>query len=415
MKKKIFTLIMALTMASVLTGCGSDNYTRESAYAGKSYSDTNSYDYAADMAAGAYDGGDYYDDYDYDYSEMADESTAESSGMGEREEKGEESAGDSAANDAAALKRIMTEKLVYNYNVSFYVLDEKIDDVVADVDEAVKRFEGFVEFSNQSDDYYSATIRIPTLSRDSFVEAISEGRDPKGYKLDKSVSNLSSAYTNYQNSYEIAKSNYEAYSSVLNMAQSIDDILTITRYVNEAKGDMDYYTRLMNDIDTDVSYSTISLSISVRETAFIPEPEDLTFGQKLANSFERGLNDFIAAMQGIAIWFVGSIFGLLVFAVIVVIIIFIIRAIIKKSRAKEAERMERVEAYAKSRMDRERMIIESTKLPADAGNANAGNANTGNANTGNANTADANSDKKSDKNSEKNNGGEKGKKGKDGK
>ena len=366
MKKRIYSLILAMTMASVLTGCGSSN--------GGTYTKSASMDtggaYYSDAAAES----SYYDDYDYDYEnydEMSDESY--SGGTGERnlEQKGEDSAGDEAGNSgsSAELKRILQEKLVYNYNLSFYVMDENINDIVADVEAAVDRFDGFIEYSNQSDNYFSATVRIPTMSRNNFVDAISEGRDPKGYKLDKSVSNLSSAYTNYMNNYEIAKSNYEAYSQVLAQAHDVDDILKITQYVNEAKGEMDYYTRLMNDIDTDVSYSTIVLDISVKETTYVPEPEDLTFGQKLAMSFEQGLNGFINTLQALAIWFVGSIFGLLVFAAFVIVVILIIRAIVKKSRKREAERMEKVEAYTRSRQEREQMIIDSNKIANAGGNA----------------------------------------------
>ena len=366
MKKRIYSLIMALTLASVFTGCGSSNDAGSYSKTAMSTADAGAYYGESATADSSYD--DYAYEYDYDsYSEMSDEEYSGGTGTrdGNLEEKGEDSAGDDAAGSSAELKRILQEKLVYNYNLSFYVMDEDINDIVDDVEEAVNRYNGFMEYSNQSDKYFSATIRIPTMSRDNFVDAVSEGRDPKGYTLNKSVSNLSSAYTNYMNSYEIAKSDYEAYSAVLSRAVDVDDILKITNYVNQAKGEMDYYMRLMNDIDTDVSYSTIVLDISVKESTFIPEPEDLSFGQKLANSFERGLKDFIDSMQAIAIWFVGNIFGLIIFGIIVVIIVLIIRSIIKKSRAREEQRMERVEAYSKARQDRERMIIESSNIPAN--------------------------------------------------
>ncbi len=415
MKKRVYALLMAAVLAASLSGCG-DSY-RSSSGSAKNSEANYSMDSAAATAAG-----DYYGDYDYDYGdyeEYASEEMADgdySGGTGStREVPGEDSAGDETARSAAELKRILQEKLVYNYNLSFYVMDEDINTIVADVEDAVVRYDGFIEYSNQSEKYFSATVRIPTMSRDNFVEAVSEGRDPKGYKLDKSVSNLSSAYTNYQNNYEIAKSNYEAYSQVLGQARDVDDILKITQYVNDAKGEMDYYTRLMNDIDTDVSYSTIVLDISVKESTYVPEPEDLTFGQKLAMSFEQGLNGFIDTLQALAIWFVGSIFGLMVFAIIVVIIILIIRSIIKKNRAREEKRMERAEAYAKNRMDRERMIIDGVQAEAmDRANAraNAGaNANpNANANVNpnanaNANTntnANANANANVDANTDKN-------------
>ena len=390
MKKRIYALIMALTLASVFTGCGSDNSASSKSYAANA-------DSGAYYKEGATSGETYYDDNSYgDYAseeyEMSDGEYDSGSGMSStnHEEKGEDSAGDEATTDRSAeLKRILQEKLVYNYNLSFYVMDENINDIVSDVEDAVKRFDGFVEFSNQSDDYFSATVRIPTMSRDSFVEAVSEGRDPKGYKLDKSVSNLSSAYTDYKNNYEIAKSNYEAYSAVLAQAYDVDDILKITQYVNQAKSEMDYYTRLMNDIDTDVSYSTIVISISVKETTYVPEPEDLTFGQKMAMSFESGLDDFIDGMQGLAIWFVGNIFGLIIFGIIVLIIVLIIRGIIKKNRAREAAQ---AEAYNRSREEREKMIMSSVAARNPVNSVNAAN-NTNNVNAGKPNGTDANSEK----------------------
>lgn len=300
MKKNIKKILILFSCCSLLaTGCGSENMVDNESVAIKGAYDANS-----DVISSTYDS-----------------NTIENSGESFDETTNINANKTNNQNDKIKKTKNGEEKLVYNYNVSFTSFEDDSKKINDNINNAVDETKGFIESSSYSEYYYSLTIKVPTENRDKFLDMLTKDVTYDNYTIDKNVENKTSEYNDLEKSYEIAKENYNAYSKILNRAETIDDVLKVTNYVNESKSQMDYYKGLMNGIDKDVLYSTINISISFRKIMSTLD-KDLSFSSELFISFKEGINSFIENLQYLIIAIVGHIIPI---CVIIIISIFIIK------------------------------------------------------------------------------------------
>ena len=225
------------------------------------------------------------------------------------------------------------DKLVYTYDLSFNTFKDDSEKVIETIDTAVEKTDSFVENSSYNDTYYSLTVKVPTNDRDKFVELLTKDLTYENYSLDKKVENKTSEYNDLQRNYDIQKDNYDAYSRLLSQAGTLDEVLEVTKYVNDAKNQMDYYQGLMNGIDEDVIYSTVNISVSFR-TVMTALDKDMSFGKELATSFKEGINSFLMWLQNLILAVVEHIIPI---CILIVIFIFVVRYR-KKHPVKEDKR-----------------------------------------------------------------------------
>ena len=224
------------------------------------------------------------------------------------------------------------DKLVYSYNVEYSVYGEKNKKkAIEKVDNAIEKYDGFIENSTSSEYNCRMTVRIPSEYRDKFVDALTNKLDKENYTINKQVENLKSTYADYKRQYEIAKSNYEAYSKLLKQADMLNDVLEITNYVNTAKQTMDDMERQMQDIDTDVAYSTITVDISFNSDD-LERPEDEPLINQAIHAFKNGIRSFFLLIVNLLLFIIGNLLYLLVFGLI---IWFIVTKRKKKKRQKQ--------------------------------------------------------------------------------
>ena len=140
--------------------------------------------------------------------------------------------------------------------------------------------------------------------------------DKENYTINKQVENLKSTYADYKKQYEIAKSNYEAYSKLLKQADELKDVLEITNYVNTAKQTMDDMERQMQDIDTDVAYSTITIDINFNSDD-LKRPEDEPLINQAIHAFKDGIRSFFLLIVNLLLFIIGNLLYLLVFGLII--------------------------------------------------------------------------------------------------
>ena len=237
-------------------------------------------------------------------------------------------------------KNKLDEKLVYTYDVSYTVYDEGQEKALENIDKSITKYDGFIENSYLDNNQYNITVRIPTKDRDSFVSGLKSGVKIENYSIRKNVDNLSSTYMNYKNAYNVAKENYEAYSRLLEQATELENVVTLTNYVNEARNTMDSLQRQMDNIDTDVAYSTININVSLYNTIEHKEDEEISFLGQLKNAFKDGFGNFVKLVEGIILWVVNNIFMLLALAFIVFIIVTVIKKQQKKNKDKPDRRLD---------------------------------------------------------------------------
>lgn len=324
MKKRLVILGMICTMLFSCTACSDSSSTLNGAVdASAGLASVNSGSNAFGVAEKSESSDNYnYDSGDSDYDSNKDESNT---GDNENNSKTKES------NIGTNAKNI-EDKLVYSYNVEYSVYGEKNKKkAIEKVDNAIEKYDGFIENSTSSEYNCRMTVRIPSEYKDKFVEALTNKLDKENYTINKQVENLKSTYADYKKQYEIAKSNYEAYSKLLKQADELKDVLEITNYVNTAKQTMDDMERQMQDIDTDVAYSTITVDINFNSDD-LKRPEDEPLINQAVHAFKDGIRSFFLLIVNLLLFIIGNLLYLLVFGLI---IWFIIAKRKKKKRQKQ--------------------------------------------------------------------------------
>lgn len=225
------------------------------------------------------------------------------------------------------------DKLVYTYDVNYTVDAVYKTKAIQNIDELIKKTDCYVASSYQSDSEYQLTIRVANDKKDDFVSDMLDGLKYESYSLNKQVDNKTDEYYDLQKSYDIEEENYKAYSRLLDKADNVNDVLTITNHLNEAKGQMDYYKGLMNGIDDDVAYSTLNVVVRFSNTTTAMNTK-IPFGWEIGDAFSDGFNIFLDLIKGIILFVVHYIFIILA----LIIIILVVRKYKKKHPVREDKR-----------------------------------------------------------------------------
>ena len=327
-KKRLVILGMICTMMLSCTACSNSSSTLNS-------TSNKGYGIANVDVTGASDSS--YDTYDGTYKDTYEENGDSTNVDGDSTNVDGDSTnveGNSENEEISTSKntKSIEDKLVYSYNVEYSVYGEKNKKkAIEKVDNAIEKYDGFIENSTSSEYSCRMTVRVPSEYKDKFVDALTNKLDKENYTINKQVENLKSTYADYKRQYEIAKSNYEAYSKLLKQADVLNDVLEITNYVNTAKQTMDDMERHMQDIDTDVAYSTITVDINFNSDD-IARPEDEPLINQAIHAFKDGIRSFFLLIVNLLLFIIGNLLYLLVFGLI---IWFIVTKRKKKKRQKQ--------------------------------------------------------------------------------
>ncbi|HBB72536.1 MAG TPA: hypothetical protein DCZ71_08025 [Ruminococcus sp.] len=316
MKKSL--LISAISCAVLLTSCGSpDNASKaaEPAITG----DSPAVEYKDD-----------YENYDSENNAMADEAPAE--------------AGDNSAPDNKELKQsragaIDTQMLVYSCDMSIDVLE--FDDSVSDLHKYINMHKGFLESENYSDGGSSgkwqyaddqkwksltAVIRVPSSEYEEFCNDLAGIGDLR--RKNANVENLSTEYSDLKTTLSIYEAKEQRYLDILAEIKDQSEALSVENELTDIQIEIAKLKTRMNDIENDVAYSHIYLTMNeVREYQQTPtEVQTDTFGQRLGNTVNKTWNGFLSFMEGLLFVLI----SILPYALVAGIVVLIIMGIRKK-------------------------------------------------------------------------------------
>lgn len=333
---KVKTALPIVLSALILTACGGSN--TESMIASDSYSGgakSSSYSNAAVNSSESY----AYENYDEGGYDMADAEGYDASSNSADDERGLSS------------EKIRKEMLVYTCNMTVDVLN--FDEAVGKFKESLDSFGGFVETENYSDgggsnrwyneneerwQSYSATVRVPSSEYDAFCLAASELGDLRSKNA--AVENVSSEYYDLSTTLEIYEAKEKRYIDLLYDITDDAYAVTIEKELTELQIEIAKIKTRMNQIQTDVAYSFVNISINeVKEYKAEPIKTD-TFGERLGNTISDTASNFLIFLEGL-LFLIISLFPYLVLIGIVVVIIISVRRSIK---AKKAQALEKINA-----------------------------------------------------------------------
>ena len=288
MKKKFSALLAAMLLVLSLTACGASSAKKESAMAPA----------ASAPAAGA-PMEDVYYGADMELGYVEEESSTGS---------------------------VSGQKLIRTASLEMETME--FETTVQALEELVAKLGGYMESSNLRNRgngyrYANYVIRIPAGEYEEFLNQA--GSLCHETWRSTSQEDISEMYYDTQGRLKTQQIKLERLQELLTKADNMEDIITITSAISETEQMIDSLTGTLRHYDGKVDYSTIDLSLNEVYKYSNTEEAPVTFGERLGSSFVRGWNNFVDALEDLAVSFAYSWMWWLIFAAAVVLVVRIVR------------------------------------------------------------------------------------------
>ncbi len=194
---------------------------------------------------------------------------------------------------------------------------------------------GYVETSESdmggyydSNRYSTYTVRIPSDKLDDFL--LSAGENGKIVNKTESQKNVTLDYVDLESRISAFKTERETLTSLLEKAESLENVLSIQERLSEVNYEIESYTAQLRVLENRVSYSTVTMHISEVERVSDDKP---TLWSRIKDRFADNLDDLFDGLGDMVVDIIGGLPIILPVAVIGIAVILIIKKIIKKRRA----------------------------------------------------------------------------------
>ena len=298
--KKLFAILLALTMVLGLAACGGSS--RNDA---KTESSNAAFDYAMDDSNGF---GWAADSKDVPMEEPAMEEPA----------MGESSLGNISTSVSTAPNPANT-KIIYSADMELET--KSFDEATRTLDGIVKSLGGWYESRslNQGGTYrrLNCVVRVPA---ENFIALLDQAGSVAHVTYRNEYSDdISEAY--YDNEARLAtqRTKLERLQKLLAEAASMEDIIDLEYAISDTELQIEYLTGALRKNDSLVNYSTVSINLrEVYRLSTDEAPAPLTFSQRLSSAFSTGLERGIDALEDLAVSMARNWMTLLILAVVVV-------------------------------------------------------------------------------------------------
>ena len=239
-----------------------------------------------------------------------------------------------------------TAKIIYSANVSLQ--STEFDKAVSTLDQMIASMGGFVESSNvygdtcYNDDgttriinrwaYYTA--RVPAKNFEAFLTQTSGIGNV--ISTSRNAENVTSQYTDYEARLSSLNTQEERLLAMLEKAEDVDTLVALEARLGDVRYEIESIERNLRNLDMQISYSTVSISLQEVEIYTPTAPVTRTFGEKLSDALSDGWRSFTWDFQYFFLDLASALPGLILFIVFALIIFFIVRRIVRKAKAKKA-------------------------------------------------------------------------------
>jgi hypothetical protein len=231
---------------------------------------------------------------------------------------------------------MVERKIIKTYDLNAET--KEFDTTIQGLDALVAEFGGYVESNSISNRNYNSKMaryasykfRIPADKAEEFVNSI--GNTLNVTRQNSNAQDVSESYYSIEATLKELQTERD---SLLNMMASLDNQkdynfwLTIQTRLSEVRQQIARYQAQLNNYDSRVEYSTVSLSIN-EVVEYTPDKEE-SFGTRIGRAFSEGWTSFCEFVEDFTIWFAAALPFLVLLAIVLVPVVLIIR----KSRAKK--------------------------------------------------------------------------------
>ena len=343
MKKfKRITAVLAcfIILVLVISACGSS----------KSAS-TSEYDFATEEAAGA------VDDYEYGNGYAASMTQAKAYDGEETADTGSGSPTEPEQPEAVEPAE-SNQKLVYTCWMTIQTLE--FDKTQSSVKDAVKKVGGIIESESVTDSdyhwYYDSyykksgtltsnlTVRVPSAKYEEFLTLL-DGAGGKVTNKSQNVENITKRYNDQTVYIQSLETQEQRLMEMMEKAETVEEMITVEARLTEVQTELNQARSSLANMDTDVKYSTVNLTLEevVKYTDTPKTP--LTFGERVADAFVESWANFVAMLQGIVIGLIYILPTLLLVLAILLVVFLIHREYRKKHPRVKKEKAQSNQPY----------------------------------------------------------------------
>lgn len=310
MKKRGISILMACLMLVLAAGCGSSSkdsaaVTTQSA-AGASYS-------VAEEKEADYEAA---EEVSYDNGSITSENGLENT----------------SAEGRKLIKTVYMELQTKEFDSVLEALPGKVEELGGYIENSTLSGSSYYYESTRSADY---TARIPADRLDEFVEIVG-GLGNVSYKSE-SVEDVTLQYVDTESRKKALETEQERLLELLEQAENMEDLLAIESKLSDVRYELENYGSQLRLLDNQIDYS--SVSIHIEEVERITETKDRTFFEEVEDRFSDSLYDVGQGLRSFAVWFLGSLPVLVVWAVVIVVIVAVLRLILKKRPRRERKKL----------------------------------------------------------------------------
>ena len=347
MKKRscrFFLVLPVLTLMLILGACGGGK--SSAAPAQQNYS-------GGESSAKASDGSAYSSqNTDMDFEDGAPLAMGDVSYEESAEARTDASADSGSGTDSEGTQ--LDEKLVYSGSLSIQTLE--YDDCVASIRSKIKSAGGIIESESESDDdyhwYYDdhvntstrtlyLTVRIPSAGFYDFLSSVSEAGKVTGRSVN--VENISQTYSDTKTQIEALEIEEKRLLEMMEKAETIEDMIAVESRLTEVQSDLNFYKTRLRGMDTDVAYSTISMTVE-EVKKYSPTVVEQTFRDRVREAFSHAWKAFIGFLQNLVIVVI-ELLPFLLLILVIVLLVLLVRKLTAPRR--EARRLKKLEEQAR--------------------------------------------------------------------
>lgn len=119
---------------------------------------------------------------------------------------------------------------------------------------------------------------------------------------------------------------------LLEKADVMEDIIMLESALADVQYQIDMHTSTLRKYDSLIGYSTFYIRLNeVIEIKEEPSEKE-SFGSKFISSLKRGFQEFGEGVQDFAIWFARNLIGIVIFAAVVVVVLIIVCRTVRRRR-----------------------------------------------------------------------------------
>lgn len=338
-RNKILALLLAcLLVAGMLGGCGASEKSADMA-TDMVYAETS----AAAAPAAAAPENNTKAEVDYDEAmdaveEVETETVLTTVGYSDDAEAG----GSASVTQTASI----SAKIIYSADLSIQTTE--FDRSVSALERNVKDFGGFVESSDTSgnisyesdgstnivDRWAYYTVRIPAEKFEEFLNL--SGGLGNVINSSRYAENVTSRYTDNEARLSSLRTQEERLLSMLEKSEDVESLIALEERLADVRYETESIERTLRNLDMQISYSTVSITLNEVEKYTPSVPVKRTFGEKLANSLKNGWDNFADGIKYMILDLAYGLPGLILFLVIAAACVIVLVKLRRKYKAKKA-------------------------------------------------------------------------------